>query len=120
MPPETVCTVDDHEAVSFRWLDPRALVATYAAGGLVLAPPTLVTLEDLAPFSSVSAAADAVALPLLPICPLLVMQDTGVVLALPGDPLHPSRTRVFARRTRIVMGADGRFSSQDPSATGSP
>jgi 8-oxo-dGTP pyrophosphatase MutT (NUDIX family) len=118
VPADTRCTVDAHEAVSFRWLDPRSVADVYGAGGLVLAPPTLATLEDLAAFSSVADAARAARSPPPMVCPLMVTEDTTLVLALPGDPLHPERARAFERRTRIVMDAHGRFSSQIASATG--
>jgi 8-oxo-dGTP pyrophosphatase MutT (NUDIX family) len=120
VPTDVACTVDAHEAVSFRWLDPRQLGSVYAAGGLVLAPPTLATLEDLAVFSSVAEVTAAVERPLPAIMPVIHSNKSGLVLALPGDPLHPEHLRVSARRTRIVMTAQGQFASLDASATPTP
>lgn len=103
--------IDDHEAVASAWLTPRAALDAYARDELRLAPPTLVTLEDLAAFTSVDDVVRAVSLPLAPICPVLVTTDAGVVLALPGDPLHPDRRAAFSARTRVLMEPDGRFRS---------
>jgi hypothetical protein len=111
VPAGTVCTIDDHEAVAFAWLSPSASLRAYEAGDIVLAPPTLATLEDLAPFPSLSAARASVALPLRAVCPRIVSGDDGMVLALPGDPLHDEAERVFPHRTRIVMTDAGRFAS---------
>jgi 8-oxo-dGTP pyrophosphatase MutT (NUDIX family) len=120
VPADTVAVVDEHEAVAFAWLTPRAALSAYSAGEIVLAPPTLATLEDLAPFASLADARAAVTLPLRAVCPRIVSGvgsgagsgDDGLVLALPGDPLHDERERVFPHRTRIVMNAAGRFESR--------
>ncbi len=111
VPASAVAVVDEHEAVAFAWLSPPAALAAYARGDIVLAPPTLATLEDLAPYASVDEAARAVRAPVRPVCPKIVSGADGLVLALPGDPLHAVRERVFPGRTRIVMNAAGRFES---------
>jgi 8-oxo-dGTP pyrophosphatase MutT (NUDIX family) len=111
VPPETHATVDAHETVAHVWLTPKDALLAYARGEMALAPPTMCTLEDLAPYASVEAAARSVARPVRPTCPRVVQDDAGLVLALPGDPLHPVKERVFPHRTRIVLGLSGRFAS---------
>lgn len=118
---DTAAVVDAKEAVDHAWLTPRAALEAYARGEVVLAPPTLCTLEDLAPWSSVQAAVDAVRRPIRPVCPRLVLGDDGsVTLALPGDLLHEDPTPVFAQRTRVVRGLHGRFASAHAPARREP
>ena len=112
----TEVKIDDHEAVAFAWLSPKGALEAYERGEVVLAPPTLCTLEDLAPFSSVDDAVMSVRRPLRAVCPRMVTPEgatglTGLVLALPGDPLHDVRERAFEMRTRVVMAETGRFTS---------
>jgi 8-oxo-dGTP pyrophosphatase MutT (NUDIX family) len=111
----TEAKIDDHEAVAFAWLTPKAALEAYERGEIVLAPPTLCTLEDLAPFSSVEDAVMSVRRPLRAICPRMITPEgkdaSGLVLALPGDPLHDVRERAFEVRTRVIMAETGRFSS---------
>lgn len=113
VPSRTDAKIDDHEAVAFAWFTPKDALAAYERGEIVLAPPTLCTLEDLAPFSSVEDAVMSVRRPLRAVCPRMVTPDgaTGLVLALPGDPLHDVRERAFEVRTRVVMAETGRFTS---------
>ena len=110
VPAHTEATIDDHEAVAHAWHSPRAALAAHQRGELLLMPPTLATIEDLAPFHSVQEAAAAVKQPMPTIQPHLIYGDQ-IVLALPGDPLHPARERVFPQRTRIVLVGQ-RFESQ--------
>lgn len=122
----TEARIDEHEAVAHAWWTPRGALDAYARGEIVLAPPTLCTLEDLAPFATLGAAIASVARPVRPVCPRLVTGDSALaaagahaagahvaslVLALPGDALHDEPEPVFAGRTRVVMTANGRFAS---------
>lgn len=126
VPAGTVARVDEKEAVDHLWLSPRAALEACARREIVLAPPTLCTLEDLAPFQHVNDAADSVRRPIRPVCPRLITPDDGVdgvdslVLALPGDPLHDVKERAFPDRTRVVMTADGRFASATAPARRGP
>lgn len=104
--------VDEHEATEGAWFTPRAALDAYADGAIRLAPPTLATLEDLAEHDDIERAASAVERPLEPIEPVLHQGDDGLVLALPGDPLHERATGVSPRRTRIVLDDNGRFCSR--------
>lgn len=110
VPAGTVARIDEQEAVDHVWLTPRGALEAYGRGEIVLAPPTLCTLEDLAAFTSLAEAVASVARPVRPICPRLVTGD-DLVLALPGDVLHDVADPVFAHRTRVVMTANGRFAS---------
>lgn len=106
----TEATIDEHEAVEHAWHSPKAALAAQARGELILMPPTLATVEDLAEFTNVADAAASVRHPLPTIQPHLIYGD-AIILALPGDPLHPERARVFPHRTRIVLH-EGRFVSR--------
>lgn len=109
-PAHAVVKIDEHEAVEHAWHSPRAALAAQKRGELVLMPPTLATIEDLASFHSMHEAAAAVRHPVPAIQPHLIVGDQ-IVLALPGDPLHPAKERVFPQRTRIVLD-EGRFQSR--------
>lgn len=110
VPAHTEATIDEHEAVEHAWHSPKAALAAQARGELVLMPPTLATIEDLAAFHSVAEAAASVQRPLPTIQPHLIYGDQ-IILALAGDPLHPLKARVFPHRTRIVLH-EGRFVSR--------
>jgi 8-oxo-dGTP pyrophosphatase MutT (NUDIX family) len=102
--------VDGHEVTEGAWLSPRAALDAYAAGTITLAPPTLVTLEELAAHATVDAVR-AARWPLLPVRPILGDEDGRRVLALPGDPRHEVDDPVWPGRTRIVVDDQGRFRS---------
>jgi 8-oxo-dGTP pyrophosphatase MutT (NUDIX family) len=119
VPAGTQAVVDEHEAVDHAWLTPRGALAAYEKGEIVLAPPTLATLEDLAPFTSLKDAAASVVHPIRPVCPKLITGLDGLILALPGDELHDVPEPAFPVRTRIVMTENGRFASaQRPARRG--
>ena len=54
-PVDQEAVVDGTETVSCRWLTPRAALAEYEAGRIMLIPPTVRSLDDLARFPSVDA-----------------------------------------------------------------
>jgi 8-oxo-dGTP pyrophosphatase MutT (NUDIX family) len=89
------------------WLTPQRALEAVSAQQMRVAPPTLVLLEELAslPLSAVRAHP----WPLAPVCPVLCPVDDGMVLALPGDPLHPVGEGLWPHRTRVVIGEGGRF-----------
>jgi len=103
--------VDAQEVTEGEWFTPAAALAAYTAGEIVLAPPTLVTLEDLVGAKTLDDAAACVERPIPAICPVITNDESGMVLALPGDPLHESQTPAFAGRSRIIMTAAGLFES---------
>ncbi len=98
------------------WLEPTAALAAVAAGEIRVAPPTLVMLEELATLTLPQVPTHP--WPLAPVCPVLSPLDDGMVLALPGDPLHPVREGLWPTRTRIVIEGQGRFrsASAEPSS----
>ena len=105
--------VDAHETTEGEWFTPANALAAYSRGDIVLAPPTLVTLEDLVGAKTIEDAAARVSRPIPPICPVITHDDAGMVLALPGDPLHEVQAPAFPGRSRIIMGDAGRFISVD-------
>lgn len=112
-PSEQRARADLKETTEGEWLSPLAALSAYEAGRIHLAPPTLATLEDLAPCDSFDAARQTALRPARPCCPKLIPGDEGLVLALPGDPLHDEPERALrGERTRVVMTPEGRFRSE--------
>ncbi len=112
----TVPAVQRHDAVpdgaevdDGLWLSPKDALDAYAGGRISLAPPTLVTLEELAPLRLDDVRAHP--WPQAPICPVMRQDGDTMVLALPGDPWHDEPTPVFATRTRVVGGGAEKFRS---------
>ena len=78
---------DAVETVDHLWATPAEVLARYERGELKLPPPTIRTLEDLAPHASVEAAlAWARARPIAPILPKLAPLGDTLVILLPWDP----------------------------------
>jgi 8-oxo-dGTP pyrophosphatase MutT (NUDIX family) len=102
--------VDGHEVTEGVWLTPRAALAAYASGSVRVAPPTLVTLEELAVHATIDAVKNA-RWPLRAIRPIAGDEDGRLVLALPGDPLHEVDEPLWPRRTRVVLDDQGQFRS---------
>lgn len=102
--------VDGHEVTEGAWFTPRAALDAYEQGTITLAPPTLVTLEDLAAHASVDDVR-AARWPLRAVRPILGDEDGRLVLALPGDPRHEVSEPLWPARTRIVVDDQGRFRS---------
>lgn len=104
--------VDAQEATEGAWFRPDEALHAYRSGTLRLAPPTLATLEDLLGADTIDDARATASLPLTPIDPeLIYVDDGGMLLALPGDPLHSRPLARAPHRTRFVLDGDGRFSS---------
>lgn len=106
------------ETTAGDWFTPSAALAAYRSGDIKLAPPTLVTLEDLVGVSDLESLKESVHRPLRCVCPRLThAEGGGLVLALPGDPLHEPHDEADTapiegwERTRIVQNEDGRFES---------
>ena len=86
-----IATVDGQEAVAGRWVRPEVAVADHAAGRLLLVPPTLKTLADLAGAATVDAAlADAGARPPRTYAPRVFIEAGARFLLMPGDELYPA------------------------------
>jgi 8-oxo-dGTP pyrophosphatase MutT (NUDIX family) len=93
IPSGAEAVADGQEAAQGRWLRPGEAMQAAAKGELPLAPPTLRTLAELAPYATVRdiLAAERHAPPIMP-----RFQSEGETLwvLLPGDPDHPSPDRV--------------------------
>jgi len=113
-PDGQVASHDEYETTDSSWMTPREALDAYAKKEIVLAPPTLVTLEELVGVASLDDVKARAMRPLRQITPVLTQDDDGqLVIAMPGDPLHGEPDRAFKSRTRVTMVAPGRFASQD-------
>lgn len=89
LPTGAEARIDGIEAVAGGWFTPEAAIAQACAGTLPVAPPTLRTLMELAPFANVDAVLAAPRrMPL--ICPRFTKEGDTLYVLLPGDPEHPS------------------------------
>jgi len=111
MPSDEEAAPDESELVEGAWMTPSAALASYASGGLALAPPTLCTLHDLSALSTVDEAlAWAWAARPVSIEPRMVEVEGVPALLLPGDPLYPSPEpcpgprRLYLRHGRFELG----------------
>jgi 8-oxo-dGTP pyrophosphatase MutT (NUDIX family) len=103
---------DDRETTSSFWATPSEILGLWEKGEIFLAPPTVRTVQLLAPAHSIDEVfAIARRQPLEPTCPHFVMAGELAVLALPGDPLYPEPRPAPSdptAPTRFVL-TDGRF-----------
>ena len=102
--------VDGREVTEGAWLTPRGALSAYDAGTVVLAPPTMVILEELARHPSVDDVRGA-RWPMQAVRPIAADEDGRLVLALPGDPRHEVELPLWPARTRVVVDDQGRFRS---------
>jgi len=90
---------DGTETVSCAWMTPSAALAAYQAGRMVLVPPTVRTLDDLARFASVDAVlADAARRVVRAVTPELVQDGARTAIRYPdntGNGSLPSRRLVL-------------------------
>jgi 8-oxo-dGTP pyrophosphatase MutT (NUDIX family) len=90
---------DGTETVSCAWMTPVAALAAYQAGRMVLVPPTVRTLDDLARFPSVDAVlSDAARRIVRAVTPELVQDGARTAISYPdntGDATLPSRRLVL-------------------------
>lgn len=93
LPDGAEAVVDGQEASRGGWFRPVDAIAKAHAGELPVAPPTLRTLQELAPYATADAIL-AVERHTPPIVPRWVQSDAGTFILLPGDPDHPSPDRV--------------------------
>jgi 8-oxo-dGTP pyrophosphatase MutT (NUDIX family) len=96
--------IDGTECVSCRWYGPREALGVYDDGGIVLLPPTVRTLDELATFASIDAViADARGRVVRAVRPEVGMTDGLPTLSYPDNTGHPDHA---ARR--LVL-RDGRW-----------
>jgi 8-oxo-dGTP pyrophosphatase MutT (NUDIX family) len=100
--------VDGTETVSCAWFTPRAALAAYEAGKIMLIPPTVRTLDDLARFPSIEAVfADARQRAVRAVVPEIVQGGPEPAIRYPES---TGRSDVPARR--LVL-RDGRWRPAD-------
>lgn len=93
LPPGQIAEPDGKEASRGGWFSPSEAAAMSARGELPLAPPTLRTLLELAPYETVAQLL-SVERATPPICPRFLHEGETLYVLLPGDPEHPSGDRV--------------------------
>ncbi len=111
-PPAQHGVHDGHETTESFWATPAQVLERWAAGEVLLAPPTSHSLEVLGRARDVHGAlALADRQPLVPLCPHFCLDGDEPILALPGDPLYPGLPGGALPSdlpTRFVLH-DGRF-----------
>jgi 8-oxo-dGTP pyrophosphatase MutT (NUDIX family) len=118
LPQSAEPSVDGSEIVDGAWMTPEHAIAAYRRRAIDLAPPTLVTLEDL-----VGCVSWAIMVKRVkkwcqtPIEPVLFDDDGVVTIAFPGDHRHPEAQRAFANRTRVVRRGERFVSEMSPKAS---
>jgi 8-oxo-dGTP pyrophosphatase MutT (NUDIX family) len=101
-------TVDGTETVSCAWFTPRAALAAYEAGEIMLIPPTVRTLDDLARFPSAEAVcADARARAVRAVTPEVVQGGPEPSI------LYPESTGRSDMPDRRLVLRDGRWRPAD-------
>jgi 8-oxo-dGTP pyrophosphatase MutT (NUDIX family) len=89
-PAHTPPQPDGVETVEARWFKPRVAIEAQAAGGLVLAFPTLKQLESLLPFRASDEVIEAYRdRQVEPVLPKVIGSEEGHRVVLPGDPDYP-------------------------------
>lgn len=107
-----LASADVQETVAELWATPDEAIEHHLAGRIDLPPPTLRTLELLAPLRTAEAALDAARSRRPPLVrPAFHAPESGWFLALPGDPDHPEPEPVLEGSTRFVC-RDGRWFSR--------
>lgn len=103
LPEGQVAGFDDHEAVAGEWLNPREALRRYRDDRIVLGPPQIMSLVQLAQYRSTLEVLDAARgrTPML-IEPEPFEIDGMRVVAYPGDERHPLRDRVMVGPTRLI------------------
>ncbi|HEY2386908.1 MAG TPA: NUDIX hydrolase [Candidatus Binatia bacterium] len=115
MPLGQVPLHDERETVATAWLTPRAALAESRDGRIVLAPPTLRTLEDVGRCGTTAAVfAAATGRRVTPILPKTVQVADAMTVLYPGDEDYDAaepgahlEARAAGRLNRFVMGERG-------------
>ncbi|HVE62912.1 MAG TPA: NUDIX hydrolase [Mycobacteriales bacterium] len=78
------------ESDASEWVRPADALARRASGEMVMMPPTVMTLVELAGFADVAEVLNAAATrQITPVLPRVVVAGEDVLLLLPGDPGYP-------------------------------
>jgi 8-oxo-dGTP pyrophosphatase MutT (NUDIX family) len=112
VPADAAPTADRQEVTEGIWLTPHEALERAARGEIILPPPTLSNLHDLAAFHTANAAiAAAAGRDLSPIAPrVLATEEGSIALLLPGDPCwdDPAAKPPRERQRRFVL-EDGKW-----------
>lgn len=102
---------DERETVSGQWITAEAAIAAYYAGEIELAPPTLITLEQVRRCGELDAVlAWGRAAVTAPIMPAITQIEDAPALIFPGDPLaEPGAAPDAALPTTRLTLRDGRW-----------
>ncbi len=105
--------VDNHEAVEYVWLRPRAALQAFWSGHIQLAPPQIMSLVALGRHTSALAVLDGARKARPPLVQPEHIGDLGErAIALPGDEAHSVSTRALPGPSRLVF-RHGRFEPLD-------
>ena len=103
-PEEQQARHDAIETTLGEWLRPNVALAREAAGAIQLPPPTLHTLTTLTKVASIEEAFAFAASRTPPaVTPAFHQREGAMILALPGDSLHPDAAPAFDGPTRFVL-----------------
>jgi hypothetical protein len=104
---------DDVEAVDSIWLSPRDALLKYWERGISMAPPQIMTLVNLLPYSDcVSVLRAALARKPSAVMPETFDADGLRHICYPGDPQHSIKERAMIGPTRLRF-IEGRFEPKD-------
>ncbi len=103
LPDGQTASADGTETVSCTWMSPRAALAAYEGGRIVLIPPTVRTLDDLTRFDSVDAVlADAARRIVRAVTPEIVQDGATTGIS------YPDNTGAALPARRLLL-RDGRW-----------
>src|SRR5262249_52346641 len=103
LPEGQEAVADGTETVSCGWMTPRRALAAYEDGRIILIPPTVRTLDDLARFDSIDAVlADAARRVVRALTPEIVQVDAATAIR------YPDNTGAGRTARRLVL-RDGRW-----------
>ena len=113
LPPNQTPIHDDVEAVDSIWLSPRDALLKYWDRGISMAPPQIMTLVNLLPYSDCASVLRAA----LARKPSAVMPETFDAdglrhICYPGDPQHSIQEKAMIGPTRLRF-IEGRFEPKD-------
>jgi 8-oxo-dGTP pyrophosphatase MutT (NUDIX family) len=117
-PHEHGATVLVGEALEGEWIAPGAALAAGARGEVLLAPPTLRTLEEVEQFATIEPVLEASRdRPLTPVMPRLLERAEWPTLVLPTDPEYGVDAQLGVRGpTRFVRRGSRWVSTEAPAA----